>query len=82
MGVICGLNNTMFCEWEELGLTRQPEIKKANLNNTLKRENVGVFMKLLRRQNFPVSGDIYQKKQGTWQTTGALFYFIVALHDG
>ena len=67
MGVICGLN-TIFCQREEPGLARQPEIKKSNLNNTIKRAKVGVFMKLLRRQNFQVSRDIYQKnfkKQGT-----------------
>ena len=60
--VMYGLN-TIFCEREEQGLVRQPGIKKPNLNNTLKRAMMGIFVKLLRRgtekAEFQVSRDIY-----------------------
>lgn len=86
--VMYGLN-TIFCEREEQGLVRQPGIKKPNLNNTLKRAMMGIFVKLLRRgtekAEFSSKSrhllDIYQKKRALdrlWE----LFYSFVALHDG
>lgn len=56
-------------------LGRQPEIKKANLNNALEREEtVDVLMKLLKRQNFQLSRDIYQKKQEHLTDYGNCFW--------
>ena len=59
---------------EELSLTRQPEIKKANLNNTLKCEKV-VFLWSYWE------GYIYPKKQGTSQITGARLLFFPVLDN-
>ena len=48
LGVVCGLD-TIFCEREELGLARQLEIKKANLNHTLKRAKVSIFYEVTEK---------------------------------
>jgi hypothetical protein len=83
LGVVCGLN-TIFYQREELGLARQPGIKKVNLNSILKRAKV-FFMKLVRRG--PEKAEFskvatFTKRNRAPDRLREFFYLFVALHDG
>lgn len=81
IGVTRGLN-TMFYQREELGLTRQPEIKKANLNYTLKGEKV-VFLWNYWEVEFSSEWLLLPKeaRNHTDSDYGSSFTFFVALDN-